>query len=326
MTDNRSNSTMSTATARQSSGIPNPQMKVGGAQSQVSKSQKKKLQSYQRNQMGNKIFRNAVCIFFCLLSLFPFILMIMNATRGSQDIKSGVSLIPGTFFIKNLQNLWIKQSGMQISLGRAMLNSLMIAAPGTFLAVYCSAMTAYGVHVYEFKFKKFAWAFIMAIMMIPNQITIIGFYRFMLQLNLVDSYVPLIIPCIAAPSVVFFMKEYMESTLSIEMIEASRIDGAGEFRTFNTIIVPLMKPALATQAIFQFIAQWNNLFTPSIMITSESKKTLPMFVQILTSDQFKTDYGVVYMGLLITVVPLIIAYLLLSKYIVAGVTLGGVKG
>ena len=219
-----------------------------------------------------------------------------------------------------------KQAGMQLTMWKSMLNSLIISVPGTFCAVYFSAMTAYGVHVYNFKLKKFAWAFIMAIMMIPGQITIIGFYQFMLKIGMTDSYLPLIIPCIAAPSVVFFMKEYMESTLSLEMIEAARIDGAGEFRIFNTIIAPLLKPALATQAIFQFIAQWNNLFTPSILLTTEGKKTLPLFVQMLTSDNFKVDWGVVYMGLSATVVPLIIAYLILSKYIVAGVSLGGVKG
>lgn len=228
--------------------------------------------------------------------------------------------------MKNWKNLLVKQSGMQLTMGRAMLNSLIIAVPGTFCAVYFSAMTAYGIHVYDFKGRKFAWAFIMAIMMIPSQITIIGFYKFMMKLNMLDNYLPLIVPTIAAPAVVFFMKQYMESTLSLEMIEAARIDGAGEFRIFNTIIVPLLKPALATQAIFQFIAQWNNLFTPSILLTTESKKTLPLFVQMLTSDQFKVDFGVVYMGLFITVIPLIIAYLLLSKYIVAGVSLGGVKG
>ena len=187
-------------------------------------------------------------------------------------------------------------------------------------------MTAYGIHVYNFKFKKIAWAFIMAIMMVPSQITVIGFYRFMLKLGLVDTYIPLIVPAIASPAVVFFMKQYMESTLSIEMIEAARIDGSGEFSTFNRIILPIVKPAVATQAIFQFIAQWNNLFTPTIMLTSDSKKTLPMFVQLLSSNQFRTDYGVVYVGLFVTIIPLVIVYLILSKYIVAGVALGGVKG
>lgn len=285
-----------------------------------------KVKSYSAKLHTQRVIRGVVCILFCLLSLLPFLMMVMNATRTSNAIQAGVTLIPSSHLLENWKMLLEKQNGMQLKLQSAVLNSLLITVPGTFFAVYGSCMTAYGIHVYEFKFKKFAWAFIMAIMMVPSQITIIGFYRFMLQLNLVDTYVPLIIPCIAAPAVVFFMKQYMESTLSMEMIEAARIDGAREFRIFNTIIMPIMKPAVATQAIFQFIAQWNNLFTPTILLTTDTKKTLPLFVQMLTSDQFRVDYGVVYVGLTITVVPLIIVYLILSKYIVAGVALGGVKG
>ena len=273
-----------------------------------------------------RIFRTVVCVIFCILALGPFLLLIMNATRSSEAIKSGISLIPSGHLIENWKNLLAKQNGMQITLQKAALNSLTITVPGTFLAVYFSSMTAYGIYVYDFKFKKFAWAFIMAIMMVPSQISIIGFYRFMLDLKLVDTYIPLIIPAIASPAVVFFMKQYMESTLSIEMIEAARIDVSREWHTFNRIIIPIMKPAVATQAIFQFIAQWNNLFTPTIMLTTDSKKTLPMFVQLLSSNQFRTDYGVVYVGLFVTIIPLVIIYFILSKYIVAGVALGGVKG
>lgn len=294
--------------------------------SAVSMQTEKRTKSYSAHLHTQRILRGIVCAFFCILSLLPFLLMIMNATRTSSAIQSGVTLIPSTHLIENWKMLMAKQNGMQLTLQMALKNSLMITIPGTFLAIYGSCMTAYGIHVYDFKLKKFAWAFIMAIMMVPTQVTIIGFYRFMIQLKLIDTYIPLIVPCIAAPAVVFFMKQYMESTLSLEMIEAARIDGAREFRIFNTIIMPIMKPAVATQAIFQFIAQWNNLFTPTILLTTDTKKTLPLFVQMLTSDQFRVDYGVVYVGLTVTVVPLIIVYLILSKYIVAGVALGGVKG
>lgn len=285
-----------------------------------------KKDSYTSSLKSQRIFRTVVCVIFCIIALGPFLLLIMNATRSSDAIKSGISLIPSTRLLENWKNLMIKQNGMQITLQKAALNSLIITVPGTFLAVYFSSLTAYGIYVYDFKLKKLAWAFIMAIMMVPSQISIIGFYRFMLDLNLVDTYIPLIIPTIASPAVVFFMKQYMESTLSIEMIEAARIDGSREFNTFNKIILPIMKPAVATQAIFQFIAQWNNLFTPTIMLTSDSRKTLPMFVQLLSSNQFRTDYGVVYVGLFVTIIPLVIVYFILSKYIVAGVALGGVKG
>lgn len=282
--------------------------------------------SYSASLKHRTLVRTIICILFCVIALGPFLLLVMNATRSSDAIKSGISLIPSTHFLENWKNLMIKQNGMQITLQRAALNSLAITVPGTILSVYFSSLTAYGIFVYDFKLKKLAWAFIMAIMMVPSQISIIGFYRFMLDLKLVDTYIPLIIPTIATPAVVFFMKQYMESTLSIEMIEAARIDGSGELHTFNRIIMPIMKPAVATQAIFQFIAQWNNLFTPTIMLTSDSKKTLPMFVQLLSSNQFRTDYGVVYVGLFVTIIPLIVVYLILSKYIVAGVALGGVKG
>ena len=282
--------------------------------------------SYSASLKHRTLVRTIICILFCVIALGPFLLLVMNATRSSDAIKSGISLIPSTHFLENWKNLMIKQNGIQITLQRAALNSLTITVPGTILSVYFSSLTAYGIFVYDFKLKKLAWAFIMAIMMVPSQISIIGFYRFMLDLKLVDTYIPLIIPTIATPAVVFFMKQYMESTLSIEMIEAARIDGSGELHTFNRIIMPIMKPAVATQAIFQFIAQWNNLFTPTIMLTSDSKKTLPMFVQLLSSNQFRTDYGVVYVGLFVTIIPLIVVYLILSKYIVAGVALGGVKG
>ena len=282
--------------------------------------------SYSASLKHRTLVRTIICILFCIIALGPFLLLVMNATRSSDAIKSGISLIPSTHFLENWKNLMIKQNGMQITLQRAALNSLTITVPGTILSVYFSSLTAYGIFVYDFKLKKLAWAFIMAIMMVPSQISIIGFYRFMLDLKLVDTYIPLIIPTIATPAVVFFMKQYMESTLSIEMIEAARIDGSGELHTFNRIIMPIMKPAVATQAIFQFIAQWNKLFTPTIMLTSDSKKTLPMFVQLLSSNQFRTDYGVVYVGLFVTIIPLIVVYLILSKYIVAGVALGGVKG
>ncbi|MCD8346387.1 MAG: carbohydrate ABC transporter permease [Lachnospiraceae bacterium] len=282
--------------------------------------------SYLRHLRNQRIFRTVICIIFCCISLLPFLILCMNATRTSEAIQSGLSLIPSTHFLENWKNLLAKQNGMQITLQKACLNSLIITVPGTILSVYFSSMTAYGVHVYDFKMKKYAWAFIMAVMMVPSQISIIGFYRFMLQLGLIDTYIPLIIPTIAAPTVVFFMKQYMESILSIEMIEAARIDGSGELRTFNSVVLPILKPAVATQAIFQFIAQWNNLFTPTVILTTDSKKTLPMFVQLLSSNQFRTDYGVVYVGLFVAIIPLVIVYLILSKYIVAGVALGGVKG
>lgn len=283
------------------------------------------LEGYARKVRITKTIRILVCVFLCILSLLPFIMLFVNATRDSNAIKTGITLLPSKYLLRNIDTLNTKSQGLGINFWLAMLNSFKVAVPATILSVYFSALTAYGIYVYNFRLKNAAFAFILAVMIVPNTVAAIGFYRFMLKLGLSDSYIPLIIPAIAAPAVVFFMRQYFQSTLSVEMVEAARIDGSSELRTFNTIVLPIAKPALATQAIFQFIASWNNLFMPTLIISSDAKKTLPMFVQILKSDQFRTDYGMVYLGLAATILPLFVVYFLLSKYIVAGVALGGVK-
>lgn len=274
--------------------------------------------------LGAQIFRNAVCIFLCFLSLIPFWIMIVNATRDSVAIQSGLSLVPSTHIAENFSKL-LYQCNENVPLWRYMTNSLIIAGLSTILSVYFSTMTAYGITVYKFKGNQFAWAFIMAIMMIPTQVSAIGFFRFMYGLGLGNNYIPLIVPAIAAPSTVFFMKQYMQSALPLEIIDAARIDGSKEFSTFNSIAMPLMKPAVATQCIFAFIGSWNNFYTPSMLLSSQRKYTLPMFVQLMRGERFRSDYGIIYVGLVITIMPIFVVYFLLSKYIIAGVALGGVK-
>ena len=267
--------------------------------------------------MVSQIIRNAICI-------FPFWIMIVNATRTSVDIQSSFSLIPSHYLMENWEKL-LYQASQNVPLWKYMTNSLIIAAGSTILAVYFSTMTAYGVTAYKFKGANFAWAFIMAIMMIPVQVSSIGFFRFMYQIGWGNNYLPLIIPAIAAPATVFFMRQYMISALPLEILDSARIDGSGEFRTFNTIAMPLMKPAVATQCIFAFIGSWNNFYTPSMLLTSQAKFTLPMFVQQMRGERFRSDHGIIYVGLVVTIMPIFIVYFLLSKYIIAGVALGGVK-
>lgn len=292
---------------------------------QVPKSKEEKERSAKAARITQITLKEIVCVFLMLVSLIPFLILFVNATRDSDSIKAGLSLIPGKFLVQNWNTFVEKQNGMQINAFTAMINSFIVAVPATLLTVYFSTLTAYGLFVYDFKLKKFAWTFILGVMIVPNTIAIIGFYQFMLKLGWTDTYIPLIVPAIAAPSTVFFMKQYMESTFSKEIVEAARIDGSPEFRTFNTIALPLMKPAVATQAIFAFVGSWNNMFTPTMMISSDTKKTLPLFIQMLRSDQFKTDYGMLYLALAITILPIFVVYFILSRYIVAGVQLGGVK-
>ena len=178
----------------------------------------------------------------------------------------------------------------------------------------------------DFKFKKLAWGFIYAIMMIHTQISIVGFIKICRITNIEGTFLPMILPAIAAPTTVYFMKQYMEASLSLEIVEAARIDGTTEFGTFNRIVLPLLKPAMATQAIFGFVASWNNYYVPSIMLMTKDKlTTMPMYVAGLQANDKERDWGQIYCGLFITVLPILVMYAFLSKYIVAGVALGGVK-
>ena len=257
--------------------------------------------------------------FFCL---FWFYVMIINATRSNGELQSGFTAIPSTHLLDN----WNSLLHDTLPVIRGMFNSLFVAACSAVLCVYFSTMTAYAIHAYEFKAKKFISTFILMVMMIPTQVTALGFVKLVTGMGLMDSFIPLIVPTIASPVTYFYMKQYMESSLPLSLIEAARIDGSGEFRTFNSIVLPIMKPAIAVQAIFTFVGSWNNYFVHALVIQSKSKMTVPILIATLRgADYMNFDMGKIYMMITVAIVPIIIVYLLLSKFIIAGVTLGGVK-
>jgi multiple sugar transport system permease protein len=275
-----------------------------------------------KHTIVEKIILQALCIFLALLSLFPFIIMIVNSTRSTYQIQQhAVSLVPSTHLFNNFKIL----TGKSFNPFTGFLNSFVISTGVTILSLYFSTLTAYALVIYQWKLRKAFFSFIMAIMMIPAQITIIGFYKMVYKIHMTNNLLMLILPAIASPSMVFFMRQYMIPLLSPSLVESARIDGSSEFRTFNQIVLPIMKPALATQAIFVFVSSWNNLFTPLILLTKQDKYTLPIMVSLLKGDIYKTEYGAVYLGLALTALPLIVVYLFLSKYIIAGVAMGSVK-
>jgi len=258
-----------------------------------------------------------------VLSIFPFWLMIVNSTRSTYEIQQhAISLVPSGYLMNNLAIL----TGKSFNPILGFTNSLIVSVGTTVCALYFSTMTAYGVVVYDWKYRRQFFSFILAVMMIPAQITMIGFYQMVYSVGLTNNFLMLILPAIASPTIVFFMRQYMIPSLSLEIIQSARIDGAKELYIFNRIALPIMKPALATQAIFCFVTSWNNLFTPLILLTNQDKYTMPIMVSLLNGDIYKTEYGSVYLGLTLTVLPLIVVYLFLSKFIIAGVALGSVKG
>lgn len=293
---------------------------------------KKNYGDYKNASDKTKLFisRTIAYIFLALvtfLSLFAFYLLFINASRSNAELQAGFTLWPKNFyFLQNLETAWYDTS--LFTLPQGMLNSFIIAACTSVLSVYFSAMTAYGIHVYDFKGKNFLHKFILMVMMIPAQVAAVGFVQLVYQFNLNDTYWPLIIPTIAAPATYFYMKQYIEGALPLEVVEAARVDGSNEFRTFNTISLPMMKPAIAVQLIFAFVASWNNFFTPALILDKPDLQTLPIMLSILRSkiNSQSGDLGEVYMFILLSIVPVVIVYICLSKFIIKGVTLGSVKG
>lgn len=273
-------------------------------------------------------------IILTIICLLPIYLLLVNSTRSHSEIISltGVKelFIPSGHIAENFKAT-IHQTSANFSVLLGYKNSGIITISATFLTVFFSAMTAYGIHVYDFKLKDISYNAILLVMMVPVQVTSAGFINFMIKIGLVNTYWPLIIPAVAAPAVVFFMRSYMKSSFPLDIVEAARIDGSNELRTFLTIAIPMMKPAIAVQAIFAFIANWNNFYTPSMILIDANRggttnlRTLPMMLQMLQASQKTVDYGIVYTAIALSIIPIIIAYICLSRFIIAGVALGGVK-
>ena len=275
-------------------------------------------------QRAWSIFVHVILIALSFLCLFFFYILIVNATRSHAELQRGFSALPGKYFLENLKN--VANDGT-FPMFQGIINSMVVSACSAALCTYFSSLTAYGLYAYDFKMKKAAFTFIMAILVMPTQVTAMGFLRLITNMGMYDSLLPLIIPSIASPSVFYFMYSYLQSSLPLSLVEAARIDGSGEFKTFNKIVLPIMKPAIAVQAIFTFVGSWNNYFVPALVIQSKDKMTVPILIATLRgADYMNFDMGKIYMMITVAIVPIILVYLILSKYIIEGVTLGGVKG
>ena len=269
------------------------------------------------------ILAHVVLIILSFLCLFFFYILIVNSTRSHGDLQKGFSAIPGTYLLENLKN--VANDG-SFPMFRGIVNSLIVSGCSAALCTYFSSLTAYGLYAYDFKAKKAAFTFIMAILVMPTQVTAMGFLRLVTNMGMYDSLLPLIIPSIASPAIFYFMYSYLQSSLPLSLVEAARIDGSGEFMTFNRVVLPIMTPAIAVQAIFSFVGSWNNYFVPALVIQSKEKMTVPILIATLRgADYMNFDMGKIYTMITVAIIPIIIVYLILSKYIIAGVTLGGVK-
>jgi multiple sugar transport system permease protein len=278
--------------------------------------------NYAAKQNLIKFVCYVVLILLFIISITPMWILLINATRSTEQINLGLSLLPGTNVMNNLYTL--NAMGVDVLLG--VRNSSIIAFSSTFLSVYFSLLTAYAINVYNFRFKKQIYVFILAMTMVPGQLYLIGFFQYMHAMGLLGTFWPLIVPSIAAPGTVFFFKQYLEGALVPELIQAARIDGASEFGIFNKIGLPLAAPGAFTMAIFAFVGSWNAFMGPLFIIgPSQHLHTLPLIMQRLQGDAFQQDFGAIYFGMAITLIPIIIVYAIFSKYIIGGISMGSVK-
>jgi multiple sugar transport system permease protein len=273
------------------------------------------------DQPVKRIIIQLFMVFLALLAIVPIYILMINATRSTEQINLGLSILPGS----NASHNWNALTSRGFAIWHGFLNSAIIAVSATALSVYFSALTAYGLHIYRFKGRLALWTIILIIMMLPGSLTFIGFYQQMAAWRLTDMYLPLIVPGIAAAATVLFIRQYMSSVLNMELIDAARIDGAGEYHIFNVIIVPVIIPALAAQSIFTFVGSWNSFITPFILISSQHKYTLPMLIFMLRGDIYRTEFGGIYLGIAVSLIPIIIFYCFMSRFIISGLTLGGIK-
>lgn len=268
--------------------------------------------------------------FLILLTVFClsfFYVLIINSTKNHVELISNFNLLPSKYFWTNAINALFHPSNSFVNIFVGFKNSLIIAVFSSILTCYFSALTAYGVYAYNFKGKKIIAAFILAIMMIPSQLSSVGFVQLAYQFKLINNLWILIVPSIAAPATYYYMHQYLKATLPLELIEASRMDGSNEFMTFNRIVLPIMKPALAVQMIFAFVASWNNYYMPSLLLTKDEKRTLPIMLGLLRSATVsQQDNGQIWIVIFLAILPVVIVYLILSKSIIKGVTSGSVKG
>lgn len=267
-----------------------------------------------------KIVMYIFLVFLLLLSVVPFYLVIVNASHTSFDIVTKLNLLPGSALADNYETMQT-----HVNIWRGFANSLLISIPYTILTGYFGAFVAYGFAKYDFKGKNILYGIVLASMMIPTQVSVIGFYQMNLKLHLLNTYWPFILPGIANASAVFFLRGIISQGIPDSMIEAARVEGCSELKIFNRIIFPCVSPGVMTMCIFNFVASWNNYMGPLIVMSDSDMYTMPVMISMI-KGLYLTNYGAMYLAIAISVVPIIIVFCFLSKYIVNGLTAGANKG
>ena len=268
---------------------------------------------------GKKFFMYLVLSIASIVSVFPLYYMFCASTNRSIDVIAG-KLIPGTYLVENFKAL-IAQQNLRLALWNSFRNATIL----TILCLLVCSIAGYGFEIYHDKAKDAVFTVLLTAMMIPFAAIMIPMFRMFSQLKMVNTMAAFMLPSISTPFMIMMFRQNSRN-FPVDIMEAARIDGSGEFRTFLTIAIPMCKPAIAVQAIFAFVQNWNNFYTQNMIIVSNEKRfTMPIMIQSVLGQDKHPNLGAQYAAVALSVIPIIVIYLILSRFIVAGVALGGVK-
>ena len=265
------------------------------------------------------VIKQIILIVMTLIMFFPLYIVFVMGTYYSEDIFKGLPILPSDYFLTNLK--------LVISKGyfSAYFNSITVSVVSVILSLLVSTMIGFALAKYNFKGKKFIFAFVMAIMMIPGQISMIGYMLEMRKLNLINTLLPLIFTWAAHPLGAFLMMQFISDGIPDELLESARLDGCSEPGIFFKIVIPCIKSGFVTLATLVFLWSWNNYVLPLILINKQELFTIPLMVNNL-SNAFRSDYGAIMCALGLSVLPMIVIFSLCSRTFIQGIAAGAVKG
>lgn len=266
------------------------------------------------------------CIAFLLVlagfvtMVAPFLWMLSTSFKGTKAIfRFPPEWIPSEPTLKNYADLF-----KTLNILRPLMNTVIVAVSITILSLAVCSMAGYAFAKFVFPGRDKLFMGLLGTLMVPGQITMIPVFLLLKKMGLLNSFAGLILPGVAGAFGIFLMRQFIK-TIPDELLEAARIDGAGEFYIFSRIVLPLCKPALATLGIFNFTGSWNSFLWPLIVATDESMYTLPVAIANL-SGQYQTEYGIQMAGAVIVVLPIVLVFFFAQRYFVKGIALTGLKG
>lgn len=261
-------------------------------------------------------------IFMAVISIcaiLPFYMMIVMGTHYSEDLFTGVKFFFGKYFLQNFQTI------MKQNFFLYYWNSLVVAVCNTVGGLLVSALAGYAFAKYRFKGQKILFTAVVATLAIPQQLGLVGFVIEMRMIGLNNTLFPLIVSGMANAFGVFWMKQFIESSVPDEIIESGRVDGCREFGIFFRLILPIIRPALITIFLLLFLWSWNSYMTPLVMISDQKYYTIPLAISLISAE-YRTDYAARILALSMGTIPILILFACGSKYLIKGLVAGSVKG